>query len=326
MAERARRAGVARAAGGGGRRGVGGSLCRPAALAHGPGAGRGAAGSSRRPSPRARVARRAGALMEERRLGPVVGLGTWKSFGGDAELARRVVEAAFEAGCRVVDSSPMYGEAERSLSAALEGRREQAIVATKIWSRSVGDGQAQFARQLGWFGRVEVEQVHNLVVVGGAPAVARGRARSGPDRPCRSDALRPGRVRRARAGAEDQRFESVQVPLNPFERDCEERILPLAAELGLAVLVMRPLGEGALLRRQPPSEARAAARLRGHDLGSGAAQVGAVGSSAWMSRSRRPAILSMPARTRRRGAALVRARGATPGRTARPSLTPTTGG
>src|SRR3954471_16118865 len=135
---------------------------RPAALAHGQGPGRGAVvlrGGLRRGEGGAGDT----ALMEERRLGPVVGLGTWKSFGGDADLARSVVEAAFEAGCRVVDSSPMYGEAERSLSAALEGRREQAIVATKIWSGSVGDGQAQFARQLGWFGRVEVEQVHNLL-------------------------------------------------------------------------------------------------------------------------------------------------------------------
>ena len=101
--------------------------------------------------------------MEERRLGPVVGLGTWNTFGGDAGLAGRVVEAAFEAGSRLVDSSPMYGETERSLAAALEGWRNEAIVATKIWSRSVKDGRAHFARQLEWFGRVDVEQVHNLV-------------------------------------------------------------------------------------------------------------------------------------------------------------------
>jgi diketogulonate reductase-like aldo/keto reductase len=62
--------------------------------------------------------------MEERRLGPVVGLGTWNTFGGDAELARDVVGAAFAAGGRLVDSSPMYGNAEHSLAAALNGRRE----------------------------------------------------------------------------------------------------------------------------------------------------------------------------------------------------------
>ena len=64
-------------------------------------------------------------LMEERRLGPVVGLGTWRTFGGDAALARRVVDAALAAGCRSVDSSPMYGAAEASLrrrSTAVAGR------------------------------------------------------------------------------------------------------------------------------------------------------------------------------------------------------------
>jgi aryl-alcohol dehydrogenase-like predicted oxidoreductase len=50
--------------------------------------------------------------MEERRLGPVVGLGSWNTFGGDAAAARAVVDAALEAGCRVFDSSPMYRGAE----------------------------------------------------------------------------------------------------------------------------------------------------------------------------------------------------------------------
>jgi diketogulonate reductase-like aldo/keto reductase len=50
--------------------------------------------------------------MEERRLGPVVGLGTWNTFGGDADTAEPVVDAALDAGCRLLDSSPMYGGAE----------------------------------------------------------------------------------------------------------------------------------------------------------------------------------------------------------------------
>jgi len=101
--------------------------------------------------------------MEERRLGPVVGLGTWNTFGGDASLATEVVGAALEAGARVFDSSPMYGGAESSLSEALEARRDEALVATKIWSRGIEEGRTHFQRQLEWFGHVDVEQVHNLV-------------------------------------------------------------------------------------------------------------------------------------------------------------------
>ena len=72
--------------------------------------------------------------MEERRLGPVVGLGTWNTFGGDEELAGDVVGTALAAGNRLIDTSPMYGNAERSLAAALRGRREDVTVATKIWA------------------------------------------------------------------------------------------------------------------------------------------------------------------------------------------------
>src|SRR5205085_3794777 len=92
-----------------------------------------------------------------------VGLGTWNTFDGDEALARRVVDAALDAGCRLFDSSPMYGGAEQSLGAALRRRRDQTVVATKIWARSIAEGREQFERQLGWFGHVEIEQVHNLV-------------------------------------------------------------------------------------------------------------------------------------------------------------------
>jgi diketogulonate reductase-like aldo/keto reductase len=195
--------------------------------------------------------------VEHRRLGPVVGLGTWETFGEDAALAREVVGAALDAGTRVFDSSPMYGGAERSLAAALEGRRDQATVATKIWTSSATEAREQFADQLAWYGRVDIEQVHNLVAWREhLPWLERER-----------DAARIGRIgvthyapsafgeleRALRTG----RFATVQIPLNPHERESEERILPLAAELGVAVIVMRPLGgsRSGLARRDVPEEA-----------------------------------------------------------------------
>jgi diketogulonate reductase-like aldo/keto reductase len=192
--------------------------------------------------------------MEERRLGPVVGLGTWNTFGDDQRLAEQVVESAFESGARVFDSSPMYGGAERSLGQALSGRREETVVATKIWSRAVEDGQRHFRQQLEWFGRVDVEQVHNLVSWREHLAwleEERSAGRLGQLGVTHYDA---GAFAELETALRKGRFQTLQVPLNPYERECEERLLPLAAELGVAVIVMRPLGEGSLVRRAPSAK------------------------------------------------------------------------
>jgi diketogulonate reductase-like aldo/keto reductase len=181
--------------------------------------------------------------MEERRLGPVVGLGTWNTFDGDAPLARDVVEAALDAGARVFDSSPMYRGAEASLGNALAGR---GTVATKIWARSVDEGREQYARQLEWFGRVGIEQIHNLVSWrqhvewlkeehDGLLGVTHYSSSAFDEL---AEALRT------------ELFDVVQLPYNPREREVERELLPLAAELGIRVIVMRPLAEGALVRRR----------------------------------------------------------------------------
>jgi diketogulonate reductase-like aldo/keto reductase len=189
--------------------------------------------------------------MEERRLGPVVGLGTWRTFDGDERLAREVVGAALDAGCRWIDTSPMYGAAERSLSAGLEGRREDAAVATKIWAHSVAEGREQYRRQAEWYGRVELEQVHNLLSwQEHLEWLEQERGAERIDRlgVTHYDPSAFGELARAmRTG----RFDAVQLPYNPAERECERELLPLAAELGIAVVVMRPLGAGRLAARDP---------------------------------------------------------------------------
>jgi diketogulonate reductase-like aldo/keto reductase len=193
--------------------------------------------------------------MEERRLGPVVGLGTWNTFDDDENLACRLVDAALEAGVRNFDSSPMYGGAERALAAALAGRRDEAAVLTKIWTSSTEDARRQLADQLEWFGRVDVEQIHNLVAwerhlpwleaeCGGGQI-----GKLGVTHYSTVSFEELGRALKTR------RFDTVQVPLNPRERTCEQLLLPLAAALGVAVIVMRPFGEGELLAREPaPAE------------------------------------------------------------------------
>lgn len=190
--------------------------------------------------------------MEQRRLGPVVGLGTWNTFGSDAKTAGAVVNAALAAGSRVFDSSPMYGGAEASLGAALADRRAEATVATKIWASDVAEGREQYRRQVEWYGRVELEQIHNLAAWRPQLEWLEREREEG-----RVDLLgvthySPGAFDEVAEALRTRRFDVVQLPLNPRERESERELLPLAAELGIAVIVMRPLAEGALVRTSPP--------------------------------------------------------------------------
>jgi diketogulonate reductase-like aldo/keto reductase len=191
--------------------------------------------------------------MEERGLGPVVGLGTWNTFGRDVSLAREVVGAALDAGCRVFDSSPMY-RSEEALGLALEERHE-ATVATKIWAQSWEEGRTQFAQQLSWFGgRVDIEQIHNLVLWQEhlrRLEEERAQGRIGKLGVTHYNAAAFGELARV---MQTGRFDAVQLPYNAVERECERELLPLAAELGIAVIVMRPLGDKSRLRNPPPRE------------------------------------------------------------------------
>ena len=202
--------------------------------------------------------------MEIRRLGrsgvdvPIVGLGTWRVFDLPGERqadADAVVAAAFEAGARVVDSSPMYGRAEAVLSQALGERRREAFVATKVWANSGPEGRSHLARQLGWFGgRVDLLQIHNLLRWQDHLGWMEAERGVGTIRAIGATTYDPASFPELEKVMRTGRIQAIQIPLNPRERAAETRILPIAAELGLGVLVMRPFGEGGLLRRPFPAE------------------------------------------------------------------------
>jgi aryl-alcohol dehydrogenase-like predicted oxidoreductase len=198
--------------------------------------------------------------MENRSLGrgrssvPVVGLGTWRRLevAAAAGRHRELIDAALAVGIRLVDTSPMYGDAERLLAVALDSRRDRVLIADKVWTPSPEEGVAQLARALDWYGgRVDLMQIHNLVAwTAHLPMLEAARAQglvgligathySAAALPDLAELMATGRI------------DTVQVPYNPLQREVERRILPLAEELGLGVLLMRPLGEGRLVRRQP---------------------------------------------------------------------------
>jgi aryl-alcohol dehydrogenase-like predicted oxidoreductase len=190
---------------------------------------------------------------------PVVGMGTWKTFDvrGAREVAHRgmVVDAALESGTNFFDSSPMYGAAEQVLGTLLAGRRRRALVAAKVWTSDDYEAERQIDCAMEYYGqRVDVYQVHNLVAL--------------PKRLERLEQLRverrvgavgvthydhaafPVLMETMRAG----RVTCVQIPYNVRDRLVEERLLPLAAEQNIGVIVMQPLGVGRLARQRPTAE------------------------------------------------------------------------
>lgn len=202
--------------------------------------------------------------MERRALGrtgidvPAVGMGTWLTFDvtspADVAARRDVVTAALDAGSNLFDSSPMYGAAETVLAGALDRRRDRAVVATKVWSSSAAEGRRQIDRALALYGgRVDVYQVHNLVAARQWLPVLQGLRRGGKVRVVGVTHYAHsafGDLARAMRSGE---VEQVQLPYNVEDRAVARELLPLAADLGLGVLVMRPFGEGSLVRRSPPA-------------------------------------------------------------------------
>jgi len=204
--------------------------------------------------------------MEHRPLGtsglvvPVIGMGTWRTFdvrGARAEQnAGAVVDHALTAGARFFDSSPMYGEAERVLGLTLEGRREAALVATKVWTPSAADGRAQVDRALKLLGGyVDLYQIHNLVNWEGHLPMLESLRRKGLVTAIGATHYRAAAFGELATVMKTGRVTAIQIPYNPQEREVEREILPLASDLGIGVVVMRPFGEGAIVRRSPPESA-----------------------------------------------------------------------
>ncbi len=200
--------------------------------------------------------------MERRRLGasdldvPVVGLGTWRTFDvrGDASKSgiHAVVDEALASGANLFDSSPMYGEAERVLSEALGPRRANALIATKVWASSAAEGRRQVDRAMRLFDRrIDLYQIHNLAQWRDHLPMLEAERDAGRIGVIGATHYSPSAFGELATVMKTGRIGAIQVPYNPREREVERTILPLAAELGLGVVVMRPFGEGGLFRRPP---------------------------------------------------------------------------
>jgi diketogulonate reductase-like aldo/keto reductase len=197
---------------------------------------------------------------------PVVGLGSWITFNvGNDPVARDacadVMRAFFEAGGRMIDSSPMYGSSQPVIGHGLArlGAAAPVFSADKVWIGSGARGPAQIEASRRHWGvpRFDLMQVHNLLAwEEHLPALFDMKA-AGRLRYVGITTSEGRRHREIESVMLSQRIDFVQITYNLLDREVEQRILPLAAERGIAVIANRPFREGALLRalerhRLPP--------------------------------------------------------------------------
>ena len=189
---------------------------------------------------------------------PLVGLGSWITFnvGNDRELqdeCAAVMAAFFQSGGRLIDSSPMYGSSQPTIGYGLKklSYPQALFSADKVWISNPASGPDQIERSRSLWGvpRFDLLQVHNLLSwERHLPALISMKA----DDKLRYVGITTSEGRRHRDIVRimaTQPIDFVQVTYNVVDREVEERILPLAAERGIAVIVNRPFREGELIRQ-----------------------------------------------------------------------------
>jgi len=206
---------------------------------------------------------------------PLVGLGSWITFNvGDDPVARdacaEVMGAFFAAGGRLIDSSPMYGSSQEVIGYGLAklGRPPALFSATKVWTSSASEGpeQVEDAQRLWGVPRFDLLQVHNLVAWEAhleTLMAMKAAGRLGHVGVTTSHGRRHAELERIMAA---HPVDFVQVTYNAADREVERRILPLAAERGIAVIANRPFRGGDLTQE-----------FAGRPLPGWAAEIGCTG-------------------------------------------------
>ena len=189
---------------------------------------------------------------------PVVGCGTYVGFDqapgtpGYA-LLPGVVEALLDAGGSVFDSSPMYGRAEATTGELLaaNGRRGEAFLATKVWTSGRAEGlrQMEASMRLLRADRIDLMQIHNLVDWRTQLATLRRWKDERRIRYLGITHYTTSAYADVEAVLRSEKLDFLQINYALDDRTAEERLLPLAAERGVAVIVNMPFGGGGLLRR-----------------------------------------------------------------------------
>jgi len=190
---------------------------------------------------------------------PVIGMGTWLTFDvsvgwGERERRCEVLQTFLELGGALVDSSPMYGRSEEVLGACLPQMKnsEQLFSATKVWTygKRLGIDQMEHSRRLWGVEHFDLMQIHNMLDWQTHLKTLREMKAAGQIRYIgitTSHGRRHAELEKVMAS--EDAFDFVQFTYNLIDREAERRLLPLAAERGIAVIINRPFQGGALFDR-----------------------------------------------------------------------------
>lgn len=188
---------------------------------------------------------------------PVIGMGTWETFdvgssAGERDPLKEVLRTFAGAGGRVIDSSPMYGNAEAVTGdlVAETGAPDPCFVATKVWTRGKAEGEAQIAESQRLLrAPIDLLQVHNLLDFKIHIKTLRRLKEEGKIRYIGVTHYVVSAFAELERVIREERLDFVQLPYSLAVRDAEDRLLPAAADHGVAVLVNRPFDAGALFKR-----------------------------------------------------------------------------
>ena len=186
---------------------------------------------------------------------PVIGMGSWLTFDvGDDAAARatrvQVLQAFFDRGGALIDSSPMYGSAQEVIGHGLRQIKNKSTLfaATKVWiyGQWLGIKQMEAARELWGVARFDLMQIHNMLDWQGHLETLKAWKAEGRIRYIGITTSHGRRHEELERALAKEPFDFAQFTYNLADRDVEQRLLPLAAERGIAVMINRPFDGGAL--------------------------------------------------------------------------------
>ncbi len=189
---------------------------------------------------------------------PALGLGTWQVLdvpadGADHDAAAAAVQSFLDSGGRVIDSSPMYGRAEERIGDILATIRPapKPFLATKIWTTGRAAGKAQLAnsRRLMRSKTLDLVQVHNLQDLGTHLTTLREAREAGTVRYIGVTHYVASAHAELERVIRSERPDFLQINYSLAEPEAGERLLPVAHELGVAVLINRPFTKGSMIDR-----------------------------------------------------------------------------